>query len=580
MTEPEIQHLRELKEDTWHWLRVHLCIVEASHPQLAETDSRIMEYMKAVADDERGHNLYEGLAVLRFCRFLDRYGWDTKAVRRFIRFYESLKFSGTSGRQRYRMTPVQVFQTASIFGFTLPDGRRLTRTAYLFVPRKFSKTTYAASLAVHELFFGDSNAQAYVAANSYNQAKVCFDEIRSIVRGIDRSEKHFRVNREVVFFRDGKRDSLARCLASSPKSLDGLNASLVIMDEYSQARDTATKRGSELKNVLTTSMGVRRSPLTVVITTASDVLDGPCYHEIEGAKRVLRGEMENDMMFAHLFMPDIDDREDDPVTWRKVQPHLGITVRPDFYATEWAAAQMSADALHDFRTKQLNLFVVKDAGTWLRHDTVRSLLGKVRIDDLAGNPSCAVAFDLSVHDDFSAVAYTVWDKKSKKFLSHVDYYFPQGALRGHANEQLYRMWADAGHLRLCDGDKIDSKMIAGDIIKRSKTLHIVSIGYDAYKAQELRNILANTGGSETLQPYSQTYGSFNLPVESFELLAYDRPPRIVIDDNPINAFCFGNCVIDSDRMGNKKPVKIEKNRKIDGAICILMTLGMLYTYKH
>jgi len=54
----------------------------------------------------------------------------------------------------------------------------------------------------------------------------------------------------------------------------------------------------------------------------------------------------------------------------------------------------------------------------------------------------------------------------------------------------------------------------------------------------------------------------------------------VIDRNPINAFCLGNCVIDIDKMNNKKPVKIEQSRKIDGVICILMTLGMLYTYKH
>lgn len=49
--------------------------------------------------------------------------------------------------------------------FCLPDGRRLIRTAYLFVPRKFSKTTSCAALAVYDMLFGDNNAQAYVGAN-------------------------------------------------------------------------------------------------------------------------------------------------------------------------------------------------------------------------------------------------------------------------------------------------------------------------------------------------------------------------------------------------------------------------------
>ncbi|MBR3466882.1 MAG: terminase large subunit [Bacteroidales bacterium] len=580
MTETEKQALRDLKKATWEWLRENVDGCESRHPELDKTDKRIMGYVRGVVDNEAGHNLYEGLAVRRFFALLDRYGWDVWRVRNFVKFYESVKFSGTSGRQRYKMTPVQVFQTASIFGHKMPDGRRLIRTAYLFVPRKFSKTTYAAALAVHDILFGDSNAQAYVGANSYNQAKVCFDEIRAIMRGIDRSEKRFRINREVVFFKDGKRDSFARCLAASPKSLDGLNASLAILDEYAQARDTATKRGSELKNVLTTSMGVRKSPLTVVITTASDVLDGPCFKELEGAKAVLRGEMDNDMMFASLFMPDVDDREDDPATWAKVQPHLGVTCRPDSYAEQYAAAQLSADAMHDFRTKLLNVFAVRDVGTWFDHRIISQIVGGFNIDEYTGKQPCAVAFDLSVHDDFSAVAYTVWDAKQRMFLSHVDYYFPKGALKGHPNEQLYRMWVDAGHLRLCDGDKIDSRVIANDILRRAKALHIIAIGYDAYKAQELRNILANTGGSETLKPYSQTYGSFNLPVESFELLAYDNPPKIRMNDNPINTFCLGNCVIDEDNMGNKKPMKVAPNRKIDGVVCVLMTLGMMYTHKH
>ena len=580
MTETEKQALRELKKATWEWLRDNVEECEGCHKELDRTDKRIMEYVRGVVANEADHNLYEGLAVRRFFTLLDRYGWDVWRVRNFIKFYESVRFSGTSGRQRYKMTPVQVFQTASIFGHKLPDGRRLIRTAYLFVPRKFSKTTFAAALAVYDILFGDSNAQAYVAANSYNQAKICFDEIRAIMRGIDSSEKRFRINREVVLFKDGKRDSFARCLASSPKSLDGLNASLVIMDEYAQARDTATKRGSELKNVLTTSMGVRKSPLTVVITTASDVLDGPCFKELEGAKAVLRGEIDNDMMFAHLFMPDVDDREDDPRTWAKVQPHLGVTVRPDYYAEEYAAAQLSADAMHDFRTKLLNVFAVRDVGTWFAQGIISQVVGGFNIDSYTGKQPCAVAFDLSVHDDFSSVAYTVWDVKLRMFLSHVDYYFPKGALKGHPNEQLYRTWVEEGHLRLCDGEKIDSRMIAGDILRRAKKLHIIAIGYDSYKAQELRNILANAGGSETLKPYSQTYGSFNLPVESFELLAYDKPSKIRLNDNPINTFCLGNCVIDEDNMGNKKPLKVAPNRKIDGVVCVLMTLGMMYTHKH
>ena len=61
----------------------------------------------------------------------------------------------------------------NIFGFYNAEGLRLIRDVYLFVPRKFSKTTSVASLAIYDMLFGDSNAQAYVGANSYSQAKIC-----------------------------------------------------------------------------------------------------------------------------------------------------------------------------------------------------------------------------------------------------------------------------------------------------------------------------------------------------------------------------------------------------------------------
>lgn len=580
MTEEEKSRERRIKAEAAAELRENREEYAVRYRRaLADTDGRMEEYVRGVADNPGSHNVNEILKICRFFRLLDRWEWRPERVRRKIRLYERLKFSGTAGRRRYRLTPVQVFQMAHIFGFARPDGRRLIRTAYIFVPRKFSKTTFAAFLAVDDLLFGDNNAEAYVGANSYDQAKKCFNEVRAIMFDLDPGQKHFRINRESVTFRDRGRDSLVQCLTANAKTKDGLFASLAIMDEYAQARNTANRNGADLKNVLATSMGPRREPLTVVITTASDVTDGPCYNEIEGAKRVLRGELEDDTLFADLFMPDVDDEEGDPVTWAKVQPHLGVTVQPDYYEMAWHDAQLSAENMQAFRTKLLNVFARNDAKTWFSFEKATELCGGFDIDRVAGHPDCAVAFDLSVHDDFSAVSYTLYSPESKRFYSHTDYYFPAGALPGHPNERLYREWNGKGHLKLCKGRKIDVRMIADDILARSKRLHIIRIGYDAYKSQELVNILSTVGARGVLLPYSQTYGSFNLPVESFEMLAYDDPPRITLNDNPINAYCLTNCVIDEDRLENKKPLKISQYRKIDGTITLLMTLGQLYTYE-
>ena len=583
MTEQERIEWRALKSRCTEELRRVWHSKRTSGQQKAlDSDPRLAVYVGEVVNHPEAHNLYEQLSVARFLRQTDTYGWDTKRVRHFIRLYESLRFSGITGRCRYRLTPVQVFQFANIFGLCRSDGRRLIRTAYIFVPRKFSKTTSAAALAVYDMLFGDYNAEAYVAANSYDQAKRCFDEIRGIMFDLDPCERHFRINREKITFRHQKRDSLAQCLTANARTKDGLYASLVIIDEYAQARNSAGRNGADLKNVLTTSMGPRSEPLTLVISTASEVVDGPFYHELEGVKAVLRGELANEGVFASLFMPDADDDEGDPATWHKVQPHMGVTVKPEYYAEAWNAAQLSAENMQAFRTKLLNIFTIVGGQSWIPYEKTRHICSGGFAENLpaGGKPFCACAFDLSVRDDFSAVAYTYHHPGQHKFYSHVDYYFPRGALEGHPNEQLYRQWAAQGHLTLCDGDCIDVRRIAGDIVANTRELNIVRIGYDAYKSQELTNILKNAGARYVLQPYSQTYGSFNLPVESFEMLVWSDPPGIALDANPINVFCLSNCVIDEDNLGNKKPLKASATRKIDGIICVLMTLGQLYTYEH
>lgn len=123
------------------------------------------------------------------------------------------------------------------------------------------------------------------------------------------------------------------------------------------------------------------------------------------------------------------------------------------------------------------------------------------------------------------------------------------------------------------------RQIASDIISNAKKLHVIRVGFDAYKSRELVNILSSAGVRGVLMPYSQTYGSFNLPVEAFELLAWGDPVGIVLNNNPINAYCLCNCVIDEDRLENKKPIKVSQFRKIDGAITLLMTLGLMSAYE-
>lgn len=567
MTEEEKDKLRQAKADVTDLL----ARTRIERYRLTDVDSRLDAYVREVAGNPDGHNLYEQLAVARFLRMCDKYGINATEVWQFADFYESLYFPGKAGQQRYELTPVQYFQFASIFAFWVGD-KRVVREVVLYVPRKFSKTTSTASLAIYDLLYGDANAESYTGANSSDQAKKCFDVIRNCVRKLDPKERRYAINEQTVKSKRKDRTAFAQCLTANARTKDGLNASTVIMDEFSQARS------SELLTVLTTSMGVRDNPLTAIITTASDVFDGPFYEMLQGYKSVLLGEYEDDSVFAHIFEPDLDDEEDAETTWLKVHPHLGITVSLEFYRQEYKnAVRNGSEAMLAFRTKLLNLYAENEQRSWISSTLARHISKPMAIDGIKGRPDAMVAIDLSESDDFSALTMGMYDAGQKNFYFHTAYFFPAGALPGHPNEKLYRTWAERGFLILTDGDVIDYRRIVEYVLWLNQFVRILGIGYDPWKSQEVINMLAASGAGNVIKGIRQTYGTFTAPVESFEHGA--KTGHIFINDNPINAYCFGNAVLDSDRLENCKPVKRKQTQKIDGVITTLMCMRLFIDYE-
>lgn len=559
MTEEEKTRLRKLKEDATG----ELARLDIGEYRLDNIDVRLTDYTAGVANNPEGHNVWEQLAVLRFFRLADRYGIDRVAVQRFFTFYEGLFFPGKQGYQRYRLTPVQCFQFASVYAFW-QGGKRVVKECALYVPRKFSKTTGTASFAIHDLVLGDANGEIYIGANSQDQARKCFDVIRGSLMRFDNLGKRFVINKETVRpTRRNPRSAMAQCLTANARTKDGLNASTVIMDEFSQARD------SELLTVLTTSMGVRDNPLTVIITTASDVFDGPFYSMLQGYKQVLSGEIEDDSVFAHIFEPDVDDPEDSEDTWRKVHPHIGVTVGIEFYQREYVKAlRNGAEAMLAFRTKLLNVYAENEQRSWISATLARSISRPFTPAGISGYPDAMAAIDLSESDDFSAVSIGIYNDKDYTFHYHTAYFFPRGALPDHPNEKLYRTWAEQGYLILTDGDVIDYDRIVEYIMELSGHVNLLRIGYDPYKSQDVVNMLKTVGGEDALVPVKQTYGNFTSPVETFEHGV--KTGHVFINDNPINFYCFGNAVLDFDNLENCKPLKRSHNQKIDGVITMLM----------
>lgn len=556
-------NIRALREDATLWVAI-----DATDKKIGGT--RLRDYFEDCIEHPGAHNLYELLALPRFARLVATYIYLPEMAVRPMRFFEALPQPSAKGRTTVELSPAQVFQLASIYGFYRANGKRLTREALLFVPRKFGKTTTVAGVAFYDILFGDADAEVYISANSLAQSTICFNMIRRIVKKLN-SRKVFREVADTIEVFLPDRECKIQCFADSPRSLDGLKASLCVNDESSQAVSYATK------NTLTTSMGPRENPLTIDITTASDLIEGPFVDQLNYFKSILRGEVENDSVFAHIFQPDLGDVESDPATWRKVNPHIGVTVDADFYASEYDKAQRSHENMVAFRTKLLNVFVCGTTKSWITSDEVWRRfrdwnIAKHSIYDKMLYATCS--FDLSIRDDFSCVTYLVRLPDEHAMHSHTDYYLPRATLARHANSELYRKWAAEGHLKIIEGEVIDYNVIAQDILSRNQQVALTAIGYDAYRNAEVVNVLRNAGAAQILKAIPQVRSAFTAPTDIMELAIAKK--KITFSPNPITAWCFENAVVDEDNNGNRKPMKKyhASPNKIDGVITNLMCIKL------
>ena len=75
-----------------------------------------------------------------------------------------------------------------------------------------------------------------------------------------------------------------------------------------------------------------------------------------------------------------------------------------------------------------------------------------------------------------------------------------------------------------------------------------------------------------MEPISQSIGNFNRPTKELERVIMSG--NAVIDNNPINRFCFKNVTMKFDSSGNAKPNKENNDKKIDGVIADIEALGV------
>ncbi|TAH55194.1 MAG: terminase large subunit [Treponema sp.] len=488
------------------------------------------------------------------------YCFDEERARLAVDFFYELRHSkGKWAGQKFVPEPWQQFIIASLYGWRQKTtGLRRFRKAYIQVARKNGKTFLGAGVELYDLIT-EPGAEVYSAATTRDQAKISFNDAKRMVQKSPELQEYIKSFRDTLVCGDG----VFKALSADDSTLDGLNPSCSLVDEYHAHKDDS------IVGVIQTGMGSREQPLLFIITTAGFSTASVCHEEYEIAKHTIAGDngYENDEYFAIIFELDKSDNWKDRKVWIKANPNLGVSVSVEYMESQLKEAMQKTSKEGEFKTKNLNYWVSSKEG-WISFDKWKRSRALFDEKTLAGR-TCFGAIDLSKILDFTALTWYFWIEELGKFYAKHRFYIPeeQVDIKLKTDSPQIRKWIERGYITAIPGETIDYDFMRNDIYADAELYEIKEIAYDPYLAKTLITELKD---QFLLVEMQQQIKKLSEPSKNWEKMVTDGK---LIDNNPVMEWMVGCAEIYTDANGNIKVQKPKANRdskRIDGVITSIM----------
>jgi phage terminase large subunit-like protein len=542
-------------------------------------------YARRVVAGEVPAGKYHRLACVRHLADLARagtagfpYRFDWAQAERFLSFARKLKHY--KGRQfaghYFEPSECQVFRLGCIFGWRhTGTGLRRFTTAYNELPRKSGKSFEAAAVALYVTFFeGEPGAEGYCIATKREQARRVFDDAKKMVKSSGLSSR-IKVNAGNLH-----REDLAQKLeplGADADSTDGLNPHLIITDEF-HAHKTR-----DLVDVMESATGARLNPLHFQITTAGDDLVSPCGDQHTYACQILDGVLADDPSTLSFFAFIAHaDEADDPwaeSTWRKANPHWGISVDPEDMRKLAAKAQKMPSAAAEFKQKRLNLWTNATAPC-LSVEGWRKGQSRAPREEFAASlehQPCWVGIDLASKIDLCAMSFVFPPSEGHaqwRVLQHL--WTPEETLeeRAHRDRAPYRVWADQGWLTLVPGSRIDHALVRQALNAARTRYDLHTIGFDPWHADKLIDELVTQDGFDAEQVLAVPQTFQGMSSACLRVQADILAGEIDAGGNPVTAWAVSNAVDQRDGKDNLMFVKKKSRGRIDPVISLTIAVAL------
>ncbi len=489
--------------------------------------------------------------------------FDEEEIQRCFDFIGYMKeWSGAAAGKSGALLPFQKWIVGSVIGIKWRDtGTRVCKDMFMLVARKNAKTSLIAKLSAY-LMVADNEANPFIGcvASSRDQARILFEAAQKYMKTIDPKGDALKLYRNYIKFPSN--DGEFHVYSSDASNMDGYNFSVAICDEVHSYKD------NKLISVLRSSMGARKQPLLIQITTAGFLLDGyPCFETYKVAIEVLAGVKEDPTFFPFLYVMDPDDDIEDEDNWIKCNPSIDVVVSRQYLREQMTLLKNDSTQIVPVKTKNFNLWC-SAASIWIRQEDVAACMKqKVEVSDFQGLVGY-IGVDLASVGDTTSV--TVMIPKGDMFYFKTWTFIPRDTFVSSPNHELYQKFYNDGNLIISEGNITDYQLITNKIVELSETVQIEGIYYDQYNSSQWAIQCTELGFN--MRPFRQGLQSFNNPTKELERLVLSR--KAVIDKSTMILWMFGNTVLRVDHASNVKPEKGKGvSGKIDGVITMIEALG-------
>lgn len=492
----------------------------------------------------------------------EEYYIDFNAVDRVINFIGLIRhYLGKHSGKPFKLLNWQQFMLFCIYGLKhKKDNTRVTRNVYIQMARKNGKSALCAALSLYHLVADNEQAaQIFFATNSREQAKILLDITSNFAKSLDTKGKLLTIYRDTIKLKN----NFIKVVSADTSKLDGYNLSFAVIDEIHEAKD------SRMSDIISSSMGMRTQPLLIEITTAGFNQFSYCKEKYNTAKEILLNIKEDDSLQSFIFELDENDKWDNENVWQKANPCLGVTVTSEYLQSEIQKAKNTSSLEVSVKTKNLNMWV-QSSNVWISDNVINNAIQDIDLNFFKDKDVFAyVGVDLSAVADLTAISILI--PYNEKYYFKQYYFLPEDSIDSNENSELYKKWKRKKLLNVTQGNVTDYDYITKLLKQINVIIQISKIAYDSWNATQWA--IQATAEGLPLEPFSQAIGNFNRPTKEFERLLLSG--KVVIDNNEITKYCLQNVVIKTDHNDNAKPIKLQRQNKIDGVIAMLQGLGIM-----